>query len=221
MECHKGIEGCLTVSFFWFLSGRLRHHLGFPSESLRSDDGLHPWSSTASSPLKNSGWKTAQNERWYEMSVLKTVCWFAGKILTYPNFSIHSNEVGKSTTHYKWNYAPFKWPYKWVTMVISPTIEAITLLTAIVSGSIFPTYPLQENQGTGTSQASLLTSYTTEVGWRAWEGRVRMNPPSYNRPLGGWAGPHLVLVPKLPRECRPCDHFSGANCYFFWGGAVS
>ena len=26
-------------------------------------------------------------------------------------------------------------------MVISPTIEAITLLTAIVSGSIFPTYP--------------------------------------------------------------------------------
>ena len=78
-----------------------------------------------------------------------------------------SNEVGKSTTHYKWNYTPFKWPYKWVTMVISPTIEAITL----------PIHR-QENQGTGTSQASLLTSYTTEVGWRAWEGRVRMNPPS-------------------------------------------
>ena len=30
MECHKGTEGCWTVSFFWFLSDRLRHQLGFP-----------------------------------------------------------------------------------------------------------------------------------------------------------------------------------------------
>ena len=49
---------------------------------------------------------------------------------------------------------------------ISPTIEVITLLTAVVSGAHeFPTVlHRQENQGTGTSQASLLTSYTTEVG---------------------------------------------------------
>ena len=42
-----------------------------------------------------------------------------------------------------------------------------------------------------------------------------MNPPSYNRILGGWAGPHLVLVPKLPHKCRPGNHCSEAKCYVF------
>ena len=35
---------------------------------------------------------------------------------------------GGPPTSYKWNYNPYKWPYKWVTGVITPISGVITLL---------------------------------------------------------------------------------------------